>query len=129
MWGGHGASGGSVNPAFVVLVVGAWLLLAIDRHGFVSFGGRLPWSTLSRGRKFWLVFGFFIIPEIMVAVYLLLALRDHLRAQNMTLLQQIGAGWEWLRDKSQETQAVVASGAVVALMVVTLLSMASFAHG
>lgn len=126
--GGHG-SPDSAPPAFIVLVLGAWTLLALDNPGFVSFNDRISWNVLSRGKKFWLVCGFLFVPEIMVTVYLSFALQDYMHAHTITVRQQGSALWARLRGASRNRQIAVASGAVIGLVLFGLLTSASYAHG
>jgi hypothetical protein len=67
---------GSLIPAAVV-----------DWHGFISLRGRIPWWRLSSAQKFWLVCAYIFVFEVMVPIYLVVAIIDYRQQRALAPMQ------------------------------------------
>src|SRR2546430_4136240 len=94
----------------VVSVVGASLLIALvifiivkDRQSFFTLYGKLHWKRMNVFLK--IMFGFlYLVCWIMTPIYIVMAIRHHLRVRQQTLGQSLQSGWRGFREKRTSTQ-------------------------
>jgi hypothetical protein len=75
---GYLGSAAIYNLALAVLIIVGFGMFPLDWQGYTTLLGLVNWQRLSGFKKFWLVCAFLFLPEFMVGIYLIRAIRQHI---------------------------------------------------
>jgi len=113
----------------VVGIIGAGLLLALeifiaikDGRSFFTLFGKFHWKRMNVFLKIFLGF-LYLAGWIMTPIYIVLAIRHHLRARQQTLGQSLQSGWRGFRAKRTSTQ--IGLGLACAFLLVSFATFTS----
>lgn len=110
------------NLAVSVLIIVGFGMFAVDWQGYRTLLGLITWQRLSRGKKFWLVCAFLFVPEIMVGIYLVRAIRQHIASTQQRPSEYAQSFWRNLRQQSPKLQALIGGATLVVVIAFCTLS-------
>src|SRR5205823_12194142 len=101
----------STGSGFAVVgVIGSALLLALevfiavkDGRSFFTLYGKIRWQPMNVALKILLGF-LYLVGWIMTPIYLVMAIRHHLRVRRQTLGQSLQSGWQGYKAKKTSTK-------------------------